>query len=98
MNPALVPFVPYPARLRFRAIHARDVALVVVEASVRPVVGPFTAEPELGWAPTYGAHEALDEFLIGLRRGASGPTPPLAAASGGPVRSHELATAVGGRE
>jgi len=37
------------------------------------------------------------ELLAGLRDGAGGPTPPLAADAGGPARIRELLSGVGAR-
>ncbi|MFD1830658.1 NAD-dependent epimerase/dehydratase family protein [Streptomyces desertarenae] len=61
-----------------------------------PLMDRGRAERELGWAPRHSSDEALRELLRGLREGAGGPTPPLAAAVGG-GRAHEVATGVGGR-
>jgi len=53
------------------------------------------ARRELGWTPRATATEALLELLDGLRDGAGYPTPPLAAATSGPLRLRELRTGVG---
>jgi nucleoside-diphosphate-sugar epimerase len=63
-----------------------------------PLLDVTRAREELGWVPTYTAAEALLELLRGLRERAGLDTPPLAPASGGPLRIREVATGVGGRE
>ncbi|HEV7774219.1 MAG TPA: NAD-dependent epimerase/dehydratase family protein [Conexibacter sp.] len=50
---------------------------------------------ELGWEPQFSATDALLELLDGLRDGADFPTPPLAAATTGPLRLRELRSGVG---
>ena len=42
-----------------------------------PVMDTTRARPELGWAPTVGADEALRELLDGMAHGDGLPTPPL---------------------
>jgi nucleoside-diphosphate-sugar epimerase len=60
-----------------------------------PVMDTTRARSELGWSPRHSAREAIEEFLVGLRRGEGGATPPLAPrAPGG--RAHEARTGVGG--
>jgi UDP-glucose 4-epimerase len=44
-----------------------------------PLMSSERARAELGWSPRHSATDAVDEFLAGLRRRGSGPTPPLAA-------------------
>jgi hypothetical protein len=53
------------------------------------------AREELGWVPRRGAGETLLELLDGIRRRDGGPTPPLDASAGGPLRVRELRTGVG---
>jgi UDP-glucose 4-epimerase len=53
------------------------------------------AREELGWSPTVDAKDALGEVLDAMGRGQGGPTPPLAAETGGPARVREVATGVG---
>ncbi len=60
-----------------------------------PIMDSGRAARELGWTPRKTAVEALRELLDGLRDRADFPTPPLAAASSGPLRIHELRTGVG---
>jgi nucleoside-diphosphate-sugar epimerase len=60
-----------------------------------PVMDTTRAREELGWSPARGAGEALLELLDGIRRRDGGPTPPLAADAGGPLRLRELKTGVG---
>jgi nucleoside-diphosphate-sugar epimerase len=62
-----------------------------------PVMSTERARTELGWAPRYSATEAIQAFLNGLRSNAGMDTPPLAAKTSGPARSHELGTGVGER-
>lgn len=62
-----------------------------------PVMDTVRARRELGWEPTRGADEALLELLDGIRDGAEYPTPPLARATGGPLRAKELVTGIGSR-
>ncbi|HYI80652.1 MAG TPA: NAD-dependent epimerase/dehydratase family protein [Thermoleophilaceae bacterium] len=62
-----------------------------------PVMDTARARRELGWEPTRGADEALLELLDGIREGAEFPTPPLARATGGPLRVKELVTGIGSR-
>jgi UDP-glucose 4-epimerase len=63
-----------------------------------PVMDTTRAREELGWKPEHGADEALLDLLDGLREGEGARTPPLDPASGGPARSEELSTGVGGQE
>jgi UDP-glucose 4-epimerase len=63
-----------------------------------PIMDTTRAREELGWKPKHGADEALLDLLAGLREGEGARTPPLDPASGGPARSEELSTGVGGRE
>jgi nucleoside-diphosphate-sugar epimerase len=60
-----------------------------------PLMDTTRAREELGWQPTVDARDALGEVLEAMGRGESGPTPPLAAAAGGPARAREVATGVG---
>lgn len=62
-----------------------------------PTLSIERARRELDWRPTVPADEALGEFLVGLREGATGTTPPLSGEASGPGRIHELATGVGER-
>jgi UDP-glucose 4-epimerase len=66
-----------------------DLALAV------PLLDSGRARRELGWEPRFSATDALTELLDGLRDGADFPTPPLAAATSGPLRERELRTGVG---
>jgi nucleoside-diphosphate-sugar epimerase len=63
-----------------------------------PLMDCSRAREELGWEPRRGADEALVELLQGMREGAGADTPPLSPATGGPLRSRELASGVGTRE
>lgn len=60
-----------------------------------PVMDTTRARTELGWQPTMTAMDALTEVVEGIREGAGGPTPPLAAHAGGRARIDELRTGVG---
>ena len=60
-----------------------------------PVMDTSRARAELGWAPRRDAGDALLELLDGIRRRDGGPTPPLDAGAGGPLRVRELKTGVG---
>ena len=68
-----------------------DMALAV------PLLDTARARRELGWTPRRSASEALLDLLAGLRDGAGLQTPPLDPQTGGPARSREFATGVGGR-
>jgi UDP-glucose 4-epimerase len=62
-----------------------------------PVMDYTRAREELGWRPQHTSLEALRELLEGIREGAGIDTPPLAPATGGPMRIRELLTGVGSR-
>lgn len=62
-----------------------------------PIMDTSRARKELGWSARYTSREAIEEFLIGLRRGAGMPTPPLAGRIDG-GRLQELRTGVGQRQ
>ncbi|GAB2653942.1 NAD-dependent epimerase/dehydratase family protein [Kribbella swartbergensis] len=62
-----------------------------------PVMATDRAREELEWEPKVSSISAVEDFLDGLRSGEGGPTPPLAAHSGGPLRWREFATGVGAR-
>jgi len=68
-----------------------DMALAV------PIMDTSRARTELGWKPAFSSADALLELLDGIRTSRGFPTPPLDPSSGGPMRSRELATGVGGR-
>lgn len=59
-----------------------------------PIMDSSRARSELGWSPQHDAREAIEEFLVGLRRGEGADTAPLAPDTGG-GRVHELATGTG---
>lgn len=50
----------------------------------------------LGWAPRHDGPAVLHELLAGMRDGAGGDTPPLAADAGGRFRGDEIRSGVGG--
>jgi nucleoside-diphosphate-sugar epimerase len=62
-----------------------------------PIMDTTRARTQLGWAPQVDALDAIEEVMAGMRDGAGGPTPPLDAAAGGPLRSRELTTGLGER-
>jgi UDP-glucose 4-epimerase len=62
-----------------------------------PVMSTRRIRAELGWSPRHGADAALLELLEGLRDRAGVATPPLDPAAGGPLRTGEVFTGVGGR-
>lgn len=59
-----------------------------------PVMGSDRAREELGWRPSWSAHEAVASMMRGLRSGRGDSTPPLDPATSGPARSHEVRTAL----
>jgi UDP-glucose 4-epimerase len=63
-----------------------------------PLMSTARAREELGWAPARRADDAVLELLDGLRGGADTATPPLEQASGGPLRSREVGSGVGGSD
>ena len=63
-----------------------------------PTLSTARARDQLGWAPQRTAQEAVAALLAGLRSGAGGPTPPLAADAGGVDRADEVRTGVGQRD
>jgi nucleoside-diphosphate-sugar epimerase len=62
-----------------------------------PVMDCSRARAELGWTARWTGVEALADLVDGLREGDGYPTPPLAPATSGPLRSREFATGVGAR-
>ncbi|QLH20378.1 NAD-dependent epimerase/dehydratase family protein [Streptomyces sp. Rer75] len=78
-------------------LHLAPASAELFDAVLRiPLMDTTRARRELEWEPRHTATEALEEFLHGLRRGAGGPTAPLAEDS--PAgRAHEVATGVGER-
>src|SRR4051794_7556899 len=67
-----------------------DMALAV------PLLDTRRAREELGWKPRHTAGEALLSLLDGMRAGAGYGTPPLDPSTGGPMRTREILTGVGG--
>jgi len=63
-----------------------------------PILDCTRARDVLGWEPRHAPEDVVLELIEGIRDGADGPTPPLAATTSGPGRTHELATGVGGAE
>jgi nucleoside-diphosphate-sugar epimerase len=62
-----------------------------------PLMDTRRAREELGWSPKHGSLEALMELLEGIRGGRGMPTPPLDEDAGGPARSGEIRSGIGGR-
>ena len=62
-----------------------------------PVMSTRRIRAELGWSPVHAADAALLELLEGLRDRAGVATPPLDPGAGGPLRTGEVFTGVGGR-
>jgi UDP-glucose 4-epimerase len=62
-----------------------------------PLLDSSRARRELGWAPRYGAVQAVEDLLAGLREAAGLETPPLSPRTGGPLRMRELLSGVGRR-
>jgi UDP-glucose 4-epimerase len=62
-----------------------------------PLMDTGRARDELGWVPRRSGTDALAELLDAMRRGEDFPTPPLAAATSGPLRVRELLTGIGRR-
>ncbi len=83
--------VTYKLRLQPSEPGWLDMALAV------PLMDTTRARTELGWTPTRTATDALAELLDGLRAGADYPTPPLATATSGRGRVHELLSGMGKR-
>ena len=62
-----------------------------------PIMDTARIRSELGWSPRVTSVDALRELLEAMSRGRGGPTPVLAADAGGPARSEEIRSGVGGR-
>ncbi len=62
-----------------------------------PVMDTGRARRDLGWAPSHSATSTLLELLEGMSEGAGLGSPPLDAATGGPLRIRELLTGLGQR-
>jgi UDP-glucose 4-epimerase len=63
-----------------------------------PMMDSARARDELGWRPGRSSLDALADLLTGIRHGEGGPTPPLDARAGGPLRVGEFASGVGQRQ
>jgi nucleoside-diphosphate-sugar epimerase len=81
----------FAARLQPTSAGWLDMALAV------PIMDTGRARSELGWSQRHTAGEALLDLLEGMRESAGLDTPPLAPATGGPLRFRELASGVGAR-
>lgn len=64
-------------------------------ASRAPLLSTQRAMSELGWGARLTGRDTLRELLEGMREGAGGDTPPLAANAGGPLRVKEFLSGVG---
>ncbi|HEX3239685.1 MAG TPA: DUF892 family protein [Solirubrobacterales bacterium] len=62
-----------------------------------PLMSSERARAELDWEPTHSGVEALEELLVGMRKGHGHPTPPLAGDGPG-ARLEDLRTGVGARQ
>lgn len=62
-----------------------------------PPMDTTRARAKLGWAPRFGAEQAVGELIEGLRKGAGLDTPPLDPRTSGPLRWRELSTGVGAK-
>lgn len=62
-----------------------------------PLMSSERARTELGWQPTHSGVEALEELLVGMRKGHGHPTPPLAEDGPG-ARLEDIRTGVGARQ
>lgn len=62
-----------------------------------PMLRTDRARADLGWRPGWSAHKAVASMLRGLRTGRGAGTPPLDPATSGPLRSHEIRTAIDDR-
>jgi UDP-glucose 4-epimerase len=97
-------WLPTPARalrtvlvLAYRA-HAVPASPELFDLAMQvPRMSSDRARAELGWQPQHTSAEAIRAFLDGLRDDSDVPTPPLADATSGPGRRHEVATGVGSR-
>ena len=69
-----------------------DMALAV------PIMDTSRARDELGWNPRHTSVEALLELIEGIGEGEGAETPPLDPDAGGPARTGEIATGIGGRD
>ncbi len=67
-------------------------------AWLAPVMATGRARAELGWHPRHDCLAEIGSLIEGPADGADGTTPPLAPASSGPVRTHEIATGIGSRD
>ncbi|MBV8218001.1 MAG: NAD-dependent epimerase/dehydratase family protein, partial [Solirubrobacterales bacterium] len=62
-----------------------------------PLLDSTRARSELGWQPQRSGTDALAELIAAMRNGDDYATPPLAGATSGPARVHELLTGIGRR-
>ncbi len=97
--------VPVPPRLARAAlaaafaVHAVPVAPGLLDLAMAvPMMDSSRARTELSWRPRHTPAEAIEAFLAGVSGESGHPTPPLAEATSGPLRSHEVATGTGARE
>lgn len=64
-------------------------------ATKTPLMDTTRIRRELGWTPRFDAAATLRDMVDGLRLSSGYDTPPLDPDTGGPARSHEVATGVG---
>jgi UDP-glucose 4-epimerase len=62
-----------------------------------PLLDTSRIRDELGWRAAVSADSALLDLMGGMRVAAGGPTPPLDARAGGPLRVREFLSGVGAR-
>lgn len=60
-----------------------------------PLMDTARIRRELGWMPRFDAATTLRDMVDGIRLSSGYDTPPLDPRTGGPARSHEVATGVG---
>lgn len=62
-----------------------------------PLLDTKRARADLGWEPRYTSEQALLDLMTGMRTNYGIDTPPMHPRAGGPFRSKEIATGIGGR-
>lgn len=78
-------------------LHPADPGWIDLAASA-PVMDTSRAREVLGWEPGVRADDVLADFVDGLGREESFPTPPMTRATSGALRVRELLSGVGARE
>jgi len=62
-----------------------------------PLLDTKRVRSDLGWEPRFTSKQALLDLMSGIRTNYGIDTPPMHPRAGGPFRSREIATGVGGR-